>query len=1034
MKGQVDTVIQMDKREEGTTDSQGTEGSGGATTSLSSSNNEERITFVKNKRKALRGKITRSINRVRGSIQRKDTNQRRFLRELEAIRSDYGLACDFHGELYSYVDESQVQKLDQWESDLIEDMHTIEEEVEDYLMSLDREDTEPSAGKSGSNSTRATRKKDEHSSKWNDTESSGTQDKHSETNRTEQKNVEPIPSTFSESGSNSFAFDSWINNLVEFQETNLPSAVSNMSVADALYKLEASKDIPPVKLGKYDGNPLDYVDFIERFKIHIHDKPHLSDDLRMVQLRMHLTGDAERALCSLGSSGSMYATAIKMLQDQFGQPSLIARAIVNKLTKGAKIPPNNRNALRDLSLDLINSIATLKRLNHFADVNANENLRKIVLRLPGYLIEKWKSFVTSLREKGDTPSVIHISDFVRQRVKAEFDPDFGDLDRLKPDHRHERSRENERTRRGIYSQQTVKRAVRCYLCAEDHRISHCPTFLDSDVNDRIQKTRDMRLCFSCLVKGHTARECRSKRACGKDGCTRTHNELLHISPPVASACSPALDRDGILPVIRGIFRGSNGKLREGNILVDSGASTSVIRRDFARALGLQGKHERLDVSVVGEEVLQNANSRRLKFWLSSLDGGEEWPIEAYELEKTVTGVPALDSQWLQSFSHLSDLSFNHKAGPIDLILGIQYSHLHAEIENRQGLPFQPIARKSVLGWYVLGPDNTKRMSTVCSVNFMEKINLEKFYDFETIGIQSPNCSCPKESISSDDKTAMEMFKASCKKVGERYEIALPWKMDPHMLPDNYPLAERRLCSLERNLLKNEDKAKMYDNAMQEYVKNKWAEPVSEESSDASPVYYLPHHGVYRPEKISTPLRIVFDPACIHKGTSLNSFLYKGPCLIGNLYGVLLRFREEVVSFVGDISKMYLQILLPESDTQVHRFLWRNLDVNRKPQIYRLLRVTFGDKPSPDMASYVILHIAEENKEEFPEAAVVLQRDRYMDDLIHSCSSPEQAVQKIQDLDKILSTGSFHIKEWYCSSETVREKYQRRKGILSSMHQ
>lgn len=60
------------------------------------------------------------------------------------------------------------------------------------------------------------------------------------------------------------SFDSWIDNLVEFKETVLPTKLAEMSIAEALYQLEASKDIPTVKLTKYDGNSLTYVEFIER--------------------------------------------------------------------------------------------------------------------------------------------------------------------------------------------------------------------------------------------------------------------------------------------------------------------------------------------------------------------------------------------------------------------------------------------------------------------------------------------------------------------------------------------------------------------------------------------------------------------------------------------------------------------------------------------------------------------------------------------------------------------------------------------------
>ena len=195
------------------------------------------------------------------------------------------------------------------------------------------------------------------------------------------------------------------------------------------------------------------------------------------------------------------------------------------------------------------------------------------------------------------------------------------------------------------------------------------------------------------------------------------------------------------------------------------------------------------------------------------------------------------------------------------------------------------------------------------------------------------------------------------------------------------------------------------------------------------MYYLPHHGIYRPEKKSTPLRIVFDPACTYQGVSLNSLQYKGPCLVGNLLGVLLRFREENVAFAGDISKMFLQILLPESDCHVHRFLWRNMDTSHELMTYALLRVTFGDKASPGMASFVMLKMAKEHKTTLPEASEIIERDRYVDDLIHSCSSTDVAYQRITDVETILDSGNFKIKEWHCSSKKLRDRLDQREKTV-----
>ena len=76
---------------------------------------------------------------------------------------------------------------------------------------------------------------------------------------------------------------------------------------------------------------------------------------------------------------------------------------------------------------------------------------------------------------------------------------------------------------------------------------------------------------------------------------------------------------------------------------------------------------------------------------------------------------------------------------------------------------------------------------------------------------------------------------------------------------------------------------------------------------------------------------------------------KGPDLLNSLFGMVLHFRGREITLVGDISKIYHRILIPERDQQVHRFLWRNLDTSREPDVYAKAVLTFGDKPAPAMA-------------------------------------------------------------------------------------
>ena len=113
-----------------------------------------------------------------------------------------------------------------------------------------------------------------------------------------------------------------------------------------------------------------------------------------------------------------------------------------------------------------------------------------------------------------------------------------------------------------------------------------------------------------------------------------------------------------------------------------------------------------------------------------------------------------------------------------------------------------------------------------------------------------------------------------------------------------------------------------------------------------------------------------------------------------------------------------------SQKKTHTFTDSSGEIWTKPGSPRcsLCRVLpFGDKPAPDMASFVMLKIAKANESDNPDAAATLRRDRYMDDVIHFCQTPEQTIQHIKQLDRVLATGSFRIKEWLCSSGMVRDE-------------
>ena len=78
-------------------------------------------------------------------------------------------------------------------------------------------------------------------------------------------------------------------------------------------------------------------------------------------------------------------------------------------------------------------------------------------------------------------------------------------------------------------------------------------------------------------------------------------------------------------------------------------------------------------------------------------------------------------------------------------------------------------------------------------------------------------------------------------------------------------------------------------------------------------FFLPHHAVFRPESVSTKVRVVFNGSRKTKSScSLNDVLHVGPTLQSDLMAIILNWRSYRYVFNGDIEKMYRQILIHDS--------------------------------------------------------------------------------------------------------------------------
>ena len=98
----------------------------------------------------------------------------------------------------------------------------------------------------------------------------------------------------------------------------------------------------------------------------------------------------------------------------------------------------------------------------------------------------------------------------------------------------------------------------------------------------------------------------------------------------------------------------------------------------------------------------------------------------------------------------------------------------------------------------------------------------------------------------------------------------------------------------------------YDSIIKNQIKKGIVEPVDAESQETTAViHYIPHHAVFRHDKDTAKVRVVYDASAKQQGPSLNECLHTGPKFHQKMFDLLLR---------SEVSQLHLQLTLRRPST------------------------------------------------------------------------------------------------------------------------
>ncbi|XP_078334132.1 uncharacterized protein LOC144625796 [Crassostrea virginica] len=476
------------------------------------------------------------------------------------------------------------------------------------------------------------------------------------------------------------------------------------------------------------------------------------------------------------------------------------------------------------------------------------------------------------------------------------------------------------------------------------------------------------------------------------------------------------------------------------LLMDSGSQRTYITESLADKLNLKARTtEKISVITFGAERPKIVKTPKVSLTLKLKDG-HYLGIDANVVPKitgTVQRKPIPKDvqekcQHIWKNLQLADtLPERLEDSTVDILVGSDYYLdliLPERIEIQRG--FYLLATK--LGWILTGrtqetyssEDEQVMMITNGTVSLTEYClhsavsectfanSIDDFWNLETIGIQdSPHTL--------DDEQALEIFNRTLKMENNRYQVTWPWKEEFPELPENRELAYGRLKSLINQLQRNPDLLHKYDDIIQDQCKRGIIEKIPSSQSETGIKHYIPHHAVVDLTKPTTKVRIVYDASAKSErgNSSLNECLHRGPVMLHDLCGLLMRFRLKKIGIIADIEKAFLQIGLQEKDRDATRFFWlkdgNKPTVDNNVQVFRFCRVPFGVISSPFLlAATVDHHLRSCNS----ETAENIRNNIYVDNVITGVDSIQEAVRLYKEAKDIFTSMSMNLRDWSSNAE------------------
>ena len=522
-------------------------------------------------------------------------------------------------------------------------------------------------------------------------------------------------------------------------EANAQASQNNDGLTQAIMATINMNRLPVPEPPKFAGEPLKYLDWKMSFMAMIDRQP-LPAHEKMFYLKTYLIGEARKAVEGFfyRNSEEAYQGALKVLEERYGNAFIIQRAFRDKLMKWPKVSTNDPAALRQFADFLQGCVEAQPHVKGLAILDDCEENHKLLKKLPDWVVRRWSRLVTkTLDESGDYPSFSRFTDFIQTEARIACNPIASPL-LIKTDERQQRAKAfhtNTRTNfNNVETPSSYKSKSPCPICNDEtHGVARCQTFAEKSAEDKRTLIRENNLCFGCLKKGHSSKNCKTRHICGK--CNRRHPTCLHEEREKRFAEAPenhytSTDHNGRQPDIKVTSHAvmqyasatsnivpvymSSAKEPEKEVLtyalLDTQSDSTFILEDLLEELNVETTPVQLKLStmtavdtVIASKGVDGLQVRGLNSE-KNIHLRRAYTRDFIPVDRSYIPTSKTASQW-PHLKHLANKLPPLKECNVGLLIGSDCPLALAPLEVVTGGENDPFAQRTELGWSIVGSSN-----------------------------------------------------------------------------------------------------------------------------------------------------------------------------------------------------------------------------------------------------------------------------------------------------------------------------------------